>query len=90
MKAPVPFFPLFAPAYVDVVDSDVSSVGFQQVENEAEEGGLSRTVVAHQPQHVALMDGIILNVDGNLAAEVFLKVCNLYHLVYWVLAFVFA
>ena len=64
--------PVLALAHVDAVDGDGTPVGLQQVEHEAEQGGLARAVVAHQAEHVARGDVVVLDVDGRLRAEMFL------------------
>ena len=43
-------FPFFAAGHVGAVHADGSAVGLQEVEHQAEEGGLSGSVVSHQSQ----------------------------------------
>ena len=62
-------FPVFALADVGPVDGDVAAVGLQQVEDEAEEGGLARTVITHESEHFALVDCIVFYIDGFLFTE---------------------
>ena len=48
----------------------------EEVEDEAEEGGLARSVVAHEAEHGALTDGVVVYVDGDFFAEAFLEVID--------------
>ena len=69
-------FPVFVLGGVDAVDDHFSLVGFQEVEEHAEEGGLSGSVVSHESEDVAFVDGEIVDVDGGLLAEGLFEVAD--------------
>ena len=60
-------------------DGHRALVGLHQVQDEAEQGGLARAVVAHQAQHVAVGDGVVFDVDGPFRAVGLLQVGYFYH-----------
>ena len=73
-------FPGFALANVDAIEGDVAVVGLQEVEDEAEEGGFTGSVVSYQAEHFALGNVVVVDVYGGFLAEVLLEVVYLNHI----------
>ena len=74
-------------AHLDIADMYIAFVGFQEVENEAEQGGLSRSVIAHQAENLARVDGVTIDIEYGACAVYFLQVCDCYFHVFSFLFF---
>ena len=57
-------FPLLALCWVDAIEGYFSLIGFQQVEQHAEEGGLSCAIVTYQTQDIPVVDSQLGNIAG--------------------------
>ena len=82
-----PVFPVFRLGDIDVnvvcvaflgvqhtCHVNTSRVGFDEVENEAEQRAFASSVVAHQSQQLATMDGVVVYVNGNGRAKGLLEI----------------
>ena len=58
---------------------DGALVGLEQVEKESEEGCLAGSVVAHETQYLAVVDGECGDVAGASLAEMLLEMIYLNH-----------
>ena len=57
-------------------DGDVAFVGFQKVEDEAEQRGLAGTVITDEAHHVAVADDVTVDVGGDDAAELLMQIVD--------------
>ena len=71
--------PVFTFAYVYIFDGDISAVSSQQIQYQAEKGGLSGSVITYQTQHITLIDDVIVNIYSGLFAEFLLQIIYLNH-----------
>ena len=71
-------FPRFALAHFDIPDAYVAFIGFQKIEDETEEGGFPRSVVAHQSQDFTGMDGVGIDVEYGAFAVFLFQVIESY------------
>ena len=71
--------PVFTFAYVYIIDGDISAVSLQQIQYQAEKGGLSGSVITYQTQHITLIDDVIVNIYSGLCAEFLLQIIYLNH-----------
>ena len=72
-------FPVFAFAYVYIIDGDLAAVGLQQIQYQPEKGGLPGSVVSYQAQHITLIDEVVVDIYGGLFAELLLQITYLNH-----------
>ena len=73
-----PVLPFLRLGHIDgaalVFDGHAAAVGLDEVEDEAEERALARSVVAYETQDLAFMDDELINIYGGLLAESLLDV----------------
>ena len=60
---------MFTLLHVNAVESDISAIWFQQVEYQAEEGGLAGTIVADKSYNLSAADRQLWYVTGAFLAE---------------------
>ena len=75
-------FPRFGLGGVDAVEGDCALVGLEQVEEHAEEGGLTGSVVTYEAEDVAVVDGELGNVAGDGLPEGFFQILYGYHILW--------
>ena len=65
-------FPALVLRRVDVVNSHLSFVGFEQVEYQSEKCSLAGTVVTDKTKYISRVDGEVVYVNSHLLTEAFL------------------